>query len=80
MCKAPEVCLCAALKMPDGYIFRGHRHDDCYLTMGGYTKYTKADGHKAIQGFLTSRGRFVTRQEAAELHGITAPCFSEDLW
>jgi hypothetical protein len=75
-----EICLCAALKMADGYIFRGHRHDDCYLTMGGYEKYTKADGHLAIQGFLTSHGRFVTRAEAAELHGIKAPCMSEDLW
>ena len=68
-----EICLCAALRMADGYIFRGHRHDDCYLTMGGYAKYTKADGHQAVQGFLTSRGRFVTRTEAAELHGVKAP-------
>jgi coenzyme F420-reducing hydrogenase delta subunit len=76
----PEICLCAALKMADGYLFRGHRHDDCYLTMGGYQKYTKADGHQAVQGFLTSRGRFVTRAEAADLHGRTGPLFSEDLW
>lgn len=75
-----EICLCAALRMADGYIFRGHRHDDCYLTMGGYAKYTKADGHQAVQGFLTSHGRFVTRTEAAELQGIKAPCMSEDLW
>src|SRR6185436_14247942 len=22
----PEVCVCAAIKLPDGYIVRGHRH------------------------------------------------------
>ncbi len=75
-----EVCLCAAIQMADGYVFRGHRHDDCYLTMGGWTKYTKADGHAAVQGFLTSRGRFVTRKEAAELHGYSGVLTSEDLW
>lgn len=76
----PEICLCAAILMPDGYIFRGHRHDDCYLTMGGDQRYTKADGHRGVQGFLTSHGRFVTRTEAAELHGRKGKLlFSEDL-
>ena len=77
----PEICICAALQMEDGYIFRGHRHDDCYLTMGGWAKYTKADGHAAKQGFLTSRGRFVGRKEAAYMHNMTGKvCASEDLW
>lgn len=76
-----EICLCAALQMPDGYIFRGHRHDDCYLTMGGWTKYSKVDGHAAVQGFLTSHGRFVTRTEAAELHHLDRKfATSEDMW
>lgn len=72
----PEVCLCAALLMADGYIFRGHRHDDCYLTLMGYKRYAKVDGHQATQGFLTSLGRFVSRVEAAELQqraGIVSP-------
>lgn len=25
-----EVCLCAAIRMPDGEVVRGHRHDNCY--------------------------------------------------
>lgn len=77
-----EICLCAALLMEDGYIFRGHRHDDCYLTMGGCKRYTKADGHKAKQGFLTSQGRFVSRAEAAAMYPEkdTTLLFSEDLY
>jgi hypothetical protein len=77
-----EVCLCAALQMPDGYIFRGHRHDDCYLTLGGCERYTKADGHQAKQGFLTSHGRFVSRSEAADMHADKGKTllFSEDLY
>lgn len=54
--------------MPDGYIVRGHRHDDCYITIGFYRKpgttdalYDKGQLHQAIQGFLTTQGRFVDR-------------------
>lgn len=28
----PEVCICAAIRLPDGRIFRGHRHADALLT------------------------------------------------
>jgi hypothetical protein len=27
---ALEICLCAAIRMPDGEVVRGHRHDNCY--------------------------------------------------
>ncbi len=60
--------------MPDGYIVRGHRHDDCYITIGFYkrkesqeSRYTKEDLHKAKQGFLTTTGRFVDRHLGATL-------------
>jgi hypothetical protein len=74
----PEICICAAIQMPDGYVIRGHRHDDCYLNLFGLRKrddpsqprYTKAEGHAAIQGFVTSWNRFVGREEAMTLQRI----------
>lgn len=70
-----EVPICAALLLPDGYVIRGHRHDDCYLVLLGLRKrddlkeprYDKATAHEAIQGFMTSGNRFVDRKEAAKL-------------
>lgn len=67
--------------MPDGYVVRGHRHDDCYLNLIGLRqkedltkpRYDKAAGHQAAQGFLTTHGRFVDRQLGALLeqaHGL----------
>src|SRR3990167_8567278 len=29
---AHEVCICAAIRLEDGRIIRGHRHDDCIQT------------------------------------------------
>jgi hypothetical protein len=84
-----EFCICAAVVTYEGKIFRGHRHDDAITTAG------KAGYHpsslQATQGFMTSRGRFVNRIEAAELQraaGIksihterfTDLLFSEDLY
>lgn len=65
-----EVCLCAALLLDDGRIIRGHRHDDC---IGTYGKWRNAGQRippltrQEQQGFLTSRGRFVSREEGARL-------------
>ncbi len=66
-----EVCLCAALLMADGFIVRGHRHDDAIMTAMGYTRYVKGDLHKAVQGFLTTADRFVTREEGMLLMKAT---------
>lgn len=68
-CDQPEVCVCAAIVLDDGRIIRGHRHDDCCLTAirwkdaGQDVGYLRQD----MQGFLTSRGRFVDRKEGAAL-------------
>lgn len=87
---APEICICAAIRLTDGRIIRGHRHDDCIKTAiaHGVVTYVTQDS----QGFMTSRNRFVGRAEGAELqnaagiksahHGgeITGVLFSEDLY
>jgi hypothetical protein len=59
-----ETCLCAAVQFPDGYVVRGHRHHDCFRTAAGIPG--RADG-PFVQGFLTSRGRFVDRREGQRL-------------
>lgn len=58
-----EVCVCAAVRLDDGYVVRGHRHDDCILKAGAMGYYTTQE----MQGFLTSRGRWVDREEGARL-------------
>jgi hypothetical protein len=84
----PEVCICAALRLADGRIIRGHRHDGCIHTAIQW----KAKPSEAVQGFFTSRERFVTREEGMLLQraaGRTQPdgrpllgyiLFSEDLY
>lgn len=84
-----EVCICAAVLTREGAIFRGHRHDDAIMTAG------KSGCHPsslaATQGFITSRGRYVNREDAARLQehaGIVSVrtkafprvLFSEDLY
>jgi len=88
----PEICICAAIRLDDGLIIRGHRHDDCILTaikMGFEERITQFK-----QGFVTSFNRFVDRREGmrlqkaacaksdysrdGELHGDVL--FSEDLY
>lgn len=64
---AQEVCLCAAIQMPNGYIVRGHRHDDCLITACFCKRYDKALVRAAAQGFMTSRNRFVDRAEGMRL-------------
>lgn len=74
----PELLICAALLMPDGYIVRGHRHPNCLSVAAGMRKmatvsidddgmtarYATYELRQAIEGALTSRGRFVNRDEA----------------
>ena len=87
-----EVCICAAIQLPDGELFRGHRHDDAIQT-AGKASVPRADIYEAAQGFITSRNRFVGREEACALHiaaGIPSAqtgqplkpgmLFSEDLY
>ncbi len=68
---SPEVCLCAAIKMPDGEVVRGHRHNNCYDVVRCRENNDGGANHinicRAEQGFLTSRGRFVDRCEGMSL-------------
>ena len=87
-----EICICAAIKMPDGYIARGHRHGDCIHHINEHYNYLKKEvvwkGH--VQGFMTGYNRFVTREEGRKLQdeaGIPSfeqyrgdTLFSEDLY
>lgn len=90
-----EIVICAAIRMPDGYVIRGHRHNNCIMTASQIPKYkgviTGGDEH----GFVTSKNRYVTRLEGARiqksagiksrLDGIGKPylygnLYSEDLY
>ena len=64
-----EVCICAATKLDDGRIIRGHRHDDCIRTAFKWKQAGQEIGRitQEQQGFMTSRNRFVDREEGARL-------------
>lgn len=85
----PEVCICAAILMLDGYIVRGHRHHDCLRSASDMGRNTRAGMRE--QGFLTTRGRFVGRAEGLTLQlaagiesaapgGYRSQLYSEDLY
>lgn len=63
-----EFVICAAIRMKDGYIIRGHRHNDCLRTAAGIPRY-KGDSHVwgENQGFVTSHNRYVNRTEGAKI-------------
>ena len=94
----PEHIICAAIYVDDGkehahqpkniytgYVVCGRRHHNCYATI--YLIDDKEHVKPHIQGFLTSKDRFVNRQEAAEIAvaskqvwNINKALFSEDLY
>ena len=84
---AKEIVICAAIKYKDGLIIRGHRHGDCAFDCD---RPLKKDFKGHIQGFITSKNRFVTREEGRKLQdaaGIKSvdgyrgdTLFSEDLY
>lgn len=61
-----EFCICAAVKTTDGRIIRGHRHDGAMQTAWNM-KLTLVPYTEDQQGFVTSKGRYVNREEAAAL-------------
>lgn len=63
-----EIPICAAMQMDDGYVIRGHRHDDCMQTMGKIPRYKGERARQEMQGFVTSRNRFVGREEACRMY------------
>lgn len=78
MLTTKEFCVCAAVRLDDGRIVRGHRHDDCIQTVLKWKDAGQDVGsiHQEQQGFVTSTGRFVGREEAMILQqacGATTP-------
>lgn len=91
-----EIVICAAIRMPDGYIVRGHRHADAIATARGIPRYKDAL-HPQFndQGFVTSLNRYINRTEGCEIQraaGVESVCknpndkylggelYSEDLY
>lgn len=94
---SPEIVICAAVKSTTGFIVRAQRHGDCIFLMAEGRVYENGQkltpGRKQEdQGFITSTGRFVTREEGRKLQdaaGIPSASpegympgtlFSEDLY
>lgn len=87
----PEVCICAAIRLADGHVIRGHRHNHAMRTAFDM-RIPTVDIRAADQGFVTSRNRYVGREEGQRLQlaaGVPSadPCgyrgdilFSEDLY
>lgn len=72
-----------------GLVFCGYRHAHCMYTMVSVTglRSVETEVGEYIQGFLTSKNRFVDREEGAKIHranGHTTDfenrLFSEDLY
>lgn len=60
-----EVCICAAVRLYDGRVIRGHRHHNCFVAANeaGQRGLILQD----MQGFVTSRNRYVDRAEGLAL-------------
>jgi hypothetical protein len=58
-----EWILCSAV-IYKGQIVTGRRHSDCYATLKFFDVSDESMPDRDMQGFLTSTGRFVNRQEA----------------
>ena len=72
-----------------GLVFCGHRHHQCMYTMVAVTglRSVESEVGEYVQGFLTSKNRFVDRREGAEIHRANGNetdfgerLFSEDLY
>ncbi len=50
-----------------GIVFSGHRHTQCIYTKCAITGLRDAQSGENEQGFLTSKNRFVSREEALEI-------------
>jgi len=49
---------------PTGLVFTGHRHGQCIYTKCAVTGLRDCESGEHEQGFLTSKNRFVSREEA----------------
>lgn len=71
-----EVVICAAIVTEDGRIFRGHRHSDCF---GAWQSAGYKPSANHVEGFITSKNRFVTRVEGRKLQDAAGiPSASRD--
>lgn len=85
-----EIVICAAVMAEDGTIYRGHRHGDAMQVCAGTGR--KLFNGREQQGFITSKNRYVSREEGRKLQdaaGIPSAdpegyrgktLFSEDLY
>lgn len=68
MSELNEKIICAAIKLEDGRIFYGHRHHNCrdakYDALSWTHNREQITKIKYEEGFITSQGRFVSREEA----------------
>jgi hypothetical protein len=60
-----EICICAAVIAENGDIYRGHRHCDCFQAI--LSRKLKPKYSENAQGFITSKNRYVTREEGRKL-------------
>lgn len=94
----PEYVICAAIHFKDGknhqhqpkniesgFVICGRRHHNCFMAKS-LSEYSEAKGI-GVQGFLTSKDRFLDRKEAGQLayeqKQIDRPTdclFSEDIY
>lgn len=90
MAETKEIVICAAVKATTGEVVRGHRHSDSMWSIKRMG--LKVSGAKDAQGFITSKNRYVTREQGRKLQdaaGIPSASpegywpktlFSEDLY
>lgn len=85
-CNEPERIIHAAVKSEIGIkIFFGKCHADCFYK--GQNMGIRMSGKAEYQGFLTNKGRYLNRSEAAkvafeqgQISRPTSHLISEDLW
>lgn len=76
------------VNLDKGIVFCGHRHPHCMYSMCSITGLRQCDAGYEVQGFLTSKNRFVDREEGARIHVqnggklnySTRQLYSEDLY
>lgn len=67
-----EIIICAAIQLAETKnVFLGHRHNHCFAALNDELSYTlnrqEIAKIRKIQGFITSKNRFVNREEAAKI-------------
>lgn len=76
------------INTPGGVVLCGYRHGNIISQVVALTGKKQFELGESIQGFLTSRNRFVDREEAAKIHiqnggklnYSTTDLFSEDIY